>query len=75
MSIARITGPGLAAISISVALLWGSVIGERVMMRRALTERAEVMREIQRLQRRQRSEPASLPSPRTPHRVFRGQAT
>jgi hypothetical protein len=75
MAIAKITGPGLAAIGISVALLWGSVIGERVMVRRALAERAQVVREIERLQRRQRSEPASLPSPRTPHRLLRGQAT
>jgi hypothetical protein len=75
MAIAKITGPGLAAIGISVALLWGSVIGERTMMRHALTERAQVLREIQRLQRRQRSEPASLPSPRSPRRLIRGQAT
>jgi hypothetical protein len=75
MSIAKITGPGLAAIAVSVALLWGSVIGERVMVRRALTERAQVLREIERLKHRQHSEPASLPSLRTPHRVFRGRAT
>ena len=69
MPIARITGSGLAAIGVSVALLWGCVIGERAMVRRALTERAQVMRDIERLQRRQRTEPVSLPSPRTPHRV------
>lgn len=69
MEIWKITGPGLAAIAVSVALLWGSVIGERLMVRRAVTERAQVLREIERLQRRQRSEPASLPSLRNPHRV------
>jgi hypothetical protein len=69
MAIAKITGPGLAAIGVSVALLWGSVIVERVMVRRAVTERAQVLREIERLQRRQRSEPASLPSPRTRHGI------
>ena len=63
MPIARITGPGLAAIAIAVALLWGCVIGERVMVRRALAERARILRDIQLLQRRQRAEPVSLPSP------------
>jgi hypothetical protein len=68
MPIAKITGQGLAAIGVSVALLWGCVLGEGAMVRRALTERAQVLREMERLQRR-RSEPVSLPSPRTPHRV------
>jgi hypothetical protein len=69
MAIAKITGPGLAAIGVSVALLWGSVIGERAMVRRAVTQRVQVLREIERLQRLQRSEPVSLPSPHTPHPV------
>ena len=71
MSIAKITGPGLAAIAVSVALLWGCLIGERVMVRRASTERALVMRDLQRLQRTRlqgnpgqldhSSEPVSIP--------------
>ncbi|HLK67384.1 MAG TPA: hypothetical protein VKU19_28305 [Bryobacteraceae bacterium] len=66
MAIAKITGPGLAAIAVSVALLWSCVLGERSLARRAVTERAQVLREMQRLQRR-RTVPVSLPSPRTHH--------
>jgi hypothetical protein len=76
MPIAKITGQGLAAIALSVALLWSCVIGERVMVRRASAERALVMRDLQRMQRthlqfnplqrnplqfNQRSEPVSAP--------------
>jgi hypothetical protein len=68
MPIAKITGQGLAVIGVLVALLWGCVIGERVMVGRALTERTQVIRDIERLQRR-RFEPVSLPSPHTAHRV------
>ena len=68
MSIAKITRPGLAAIAVAVAILWFCVIGERTLVRQALIERAQVMRDMERLQRRQRTEPVSLPSPRTHHR-------
>jgi hypothetical protein len=69
MPIAKITGPGLAAIGVAVALLWSCVLGERALVRQALTERAQILREMERLQHRQRPEPVSLPSPRSPHRV------
>jgi hypothetical protein len=64
--IAKITGQGLAAIALSVALLWGCLISERVMVRRASAERALVMRDLQRMQRthlrlHHRSEPVSAP--------------
>src|SRR4051794_34837134 len=52
MPIARITGPGLAAIGVSVALLWGCVIAEGIMVRQALAERADVIRDIQLLRQR-----------------------
>jgi len=70
MAIARITGPGLAAIGISVAVLWGCLINQRAMAQKALVERAQVLREIQ-IQRLQhhRLEPVSLPSPRAHHRI------
>ena len=61
MPIAKITGQGLAAIALSVALLWACLIGERVMVRRAYTQRAQVMRDLQRMQRSNRSEPVSAP--------------
>ena len=68
MAIARITGPGLAGIGIAVALLWGCVIGERVMVERAHTERARVMQDVERL-RRQQPVPVSTPSLQKSHRV------
>jgi hypothetical protein len=67
MPIARITGQGLFAIALSVALLWGCLIGERVTLRRAFAERALVLRDLERMQRRQGSRPVSGPRPRIPH--------
>jgi hypothetical protein len=66
MPIAKITGQGLTAIALSVALLWACLIGERVMVRRAFTERALLMRDLQRMQRTgpastRRSEPVLAP--------------
>jgi hypothetical protein len=61
MPVARITGPGLAAIALSVALLWGCVIGQRVMMRQALLERARVMRQL--VYPQHRTQPVSVPAP------------
>jgi hypothetical protein len=76
--IAKITGQGLAAIALSVALLWGCLISERVMVRRASAERTLVMRDLQRMQRthlrlNHHSEPVSAPVhiPR-PHHVTAG---
>jgi len=63
MPIAKITGQGLAAIALSVALLWGCLIGERVMMRQAVLERARVMQQVFRGQRRRHTEPVAAPSP------------
>jgi hypothetical protein len=68
MPIVKITGQGLSAIALSVALLWACVIGERVTAQRAFAERARVLRDISRMQRRQRSQPASAPVPFIPHR-------
>jgi len=61
MPIAKITGPGLAGIGISVALLWSCVLGEHMMVERAFTERARVIQEVERLRRHQ-AEPVSVPS-------------
>jgi len=52
MPIIKITRQGLSAIALSVALLWGCVIGQRVAARRAFSERAKVLRDISRMQRR-----------------------
>jgi hypothetical protein len=63
MPIIKITGQGLSAIALSVALLWGCVVGERVMARRAFAERAKVLRDLSRMRRRQRTQPVSAPAP------------
>ena len=68
MPIAKITGPGLAAIACSVALLWGCVFVEQSAHRNAVTERMLVMREVERLQQRQHPVPVSNPSPLLRHR-------
>lgn len=69
MTIARITTPGLTAMAASVALLWGCLIGERVMLQRAVAERNQVMREMRLLRDRQRSEPTAAPVPQIPLRA------
>ena len=66
MPIAKITGQGLAAIALSVALLWGFFVGEQITVRHARNEQVRVMRELQQLQRFHRTEPVSTPTPRIP---------
>jgi hypothetical protein len=66
MPIAKITGQGLAAIALSVALLWGFFVSERITVRHARNEQVRVMRELQELQRFHRAEPVSTPTPRIP---------
>lgn len=58
----------------SVALLWGCLIGERVMLQRAVAERDQVMRDMRLLRDRQRSQPTAAPVPQPPHhsRTARG---
>jgi len=67
MPIARITGQGLAAIALSVALLWACFIGERLMVRNAIDQRAQLMRELHQMQRDRRAQPVSAPAHRGPH--------
>ena len=66
MTIARITAPGLAAMGVSVALLWSCLIGERVLLRNAAGQQARVLHEINLLRQKQRSEPVSAPGPQRP---------
>jgi hypothetical protein len=63
MPIIKITWQGLVAIALSVGLLWACIIGERVTMHHALTERARVLRDIRTMRGRQRQEPVSAPIP------------
>jgi hypothetical protein len=64
MPIARITGKGLGAIALAVAILWACFIGERVIVHQAFAQRAQLMRELHQMQRRRRIEPVSVPAPR-----------
>ena len=66
MPLVRITREGLAMIALAVALLWGCVVGQHVMMRQALLERARVMRQ---LVPARRTDPVRDPRPFVPRRV------
>jgi hypothetical protein len=65
MPIARITGQGLAAMTLSVGLLWSCLIGERVIVRHATARQAQLMRELHQLQLNRRTVPVSTPAPDT----------
>ena len=63
MPIAKITGQGLAAIALSVVLLWACFIGERVIRRHANARTTQVLREIRQLQRERGIRPVLVPAP------------
>lgn len=65
MPIAKITGQGLFAIALAVSLLWGILLAERGMMRRATAERAVVMRSVEQHKFR-RSQPVVYPRHQRP---------
>jgi hypothetical protein len=67
MPIAKITGQGLAAIALSVALLWACFVGERLILNRTYAQRAQVIRELRQMQHVHRTQPASTPMPVVPH--------
>ncbi len=69
MTIARITTPGLTAMGLSVAALWGCLIGERLTIQRATREQVQVLREMHLLRQRQRSQPADVTVPHHPRPV------
>jgi hypothetical protein len=64
MPTAKITGQGLFAIALSVALLWGCLIGERLMLRNAASRRERVLHQIEQLQRK------AHPIPSTRHPII-----
>lgn len=49
MAVARITGQGLAAISVVVCLLWACIVAERMITARARADTARTVRELKRL--------------------------
>ncbi|HLK47422.1 MAG TPA: hypothetical protein VKT49_04770 [Bryobacteraceae bacterium] len=63
MHFAKITTPGLAAMTVSVAILWSCFIGEQVVLRNAAHQQTRVLYEMKLLRQRQRSQPASTPIP------------
>jgi hypothetical protein len=67
MPVAKISGHGLLALACAVALLWGCLIGERLMLRNADIERVKVIREMEQL-KRLRPTPVSSPQPASPRR-------
>ncbi len=66
MAIAKITGQGLTLIALMVALLWGCIIGEQVIVRKANFEYYRALRDVQLMQMKKRAEPASAPAPKPP---------
>jgi hypothetical protein len=70
MPIAKITSGGLAAIAVSVALLWGCLIGERTLAGRAYAERVQVLRDSRQMQNRPQTLPVSAPAPHRPNRTI-----
>jgi len=61
--IVKITRQGLSAMTLSVALLWGCVIGERVLWHRASAGQARALHDIELLRHRCRQQPVSTPVP------------
>jgi hypothetical protein len=61
MAIGKITRPGLTGMALSVALLWGCIIGERLILRRAILEWREALHSNHRLRQQLESEPVSAP--------------
>jgi hypothetical protein len=63
MPVVKITGQGLSAIGLSVALLWACLIGERSLVRQADIKRAQALEEIRRLRHQAEPQPVSTPAP------------
>jgi hypothetical protein len=62
----------LTAMGISVGLLWGCLISERVITRNAVRERTQVVRELERMRLERRETPLSVP---VSHRLLRAPMT
>ena len=61
MAIAKITGQGLKTIALLIAFLWACIIGERLMLKNAQQQCAEVLRDLHQMQRKRTVEPVSVP--------------
>ena len=65
MPVVKITGQGLSAIALSVALLWGFLLAETLVIRRAARERTQAIEQIRRLRRPLDRHPVIMPKPQT----------
>jgi hypothetical protein len=65
MALAKITRPGLIAIGLLVAILWGCVLAEQYFIRRTRLETYRAMRDLRQMRLHRRAEPVSHPT--SPH--------
>jgi hypothetical protein len=63
MALAKITREGLVTIAVLVAILWGCILGERVLSRHATLETYRALRQIRYLKFKRHVEPAAQPVP------------
>ena len=63
MPVVKITGQGLSAIALLVALLWGCLIAENRILREAVAGREQALDQLRRLRRRAAPQPLFVPSP------------
>jgi hypothetical protein len=70
MPVAKITEQGMFAIALCVALLWSCLIGERLMLHRAETERVRILHDMERLRTKPRPMPVNAPMPAASRRSF-----
>jgi hypothetical protein len=66
MAIAKLTGQGLTAIAISVGLLWGCILGERIILQNANLEADRTLMELRQLKMRRHTQPVAAPSLKIP---------
>ncbi|HVN04781.1 MAG TPA: hypothetical protein VMT86_10210 [Bryobacteraceae bacterium] len=62
MTVAKITGQGLAAITLAVASLWTCIIAEQILVRNADADNAQTMRAVRELRLRRSPEPVCVPT-------------
>ena len=66
MAIAKITREGLVSIAVLVAILWGCILGERILTRNTTIETYRVMRQLRYMKFKRHIEPASRPAANPP---------
>jgi hypothetical protein len=66
MPIAQITGSGLVGIALSVALLWGCIVSERLIVNNANLEARRTLQEIRVMRLHRHVVPVSVPGDRLP---------